>query len=100
MPRFDYHCPHNGQVVEVEHRANETLKTWGEVCKRAWIKPGDTPEEAPVEKWMAAPNISAGLLPSELKNVGMKKWVRRGEGVYEDVTAGDGEPRFVEAEDE
>lgn len=99
MPRYEYLCPRNGQVVEVEHGMNQTLKTWGELCKLAWMKAGDTPLDEPIEKLISAANFTTGLLPSELKNVGMKKLVRRGEGVYEDVTAKDGEPRFIESEE-
>jgi hypothetical protein len=28
MPRYDYHCPDNGFIIEVRHGKNERLKTW------------------------------------------------------------------------
>ena len=34
MPTFDFHCPANGQTVEVMLKLHETLSTWGELCAR------------------------------------------------------------------
>lgn len=53
MPSYDYHCPTNGRVVEVKHRMSESLGTWGEVCEKAGLELGETPPEAPVERWIA-----------------------------------------------
>ncbi|HFD78927.1 MAG TPA: zinc ribbon domain-containing protein [Gammaproteobacteria bacterium] len=50
MPTYDYQCESNGRVVEVRHRMNETLSTWGELCEKAGIEPGDTPKDAPVQR--------------------------------------------------
>ena len=50
VPTYDYHCETNGQVVEVKHRMNERLATWGELCTRAGIELGNTPLDAAVEK--------------------------------------------------
>ena len=50
MPRYDYHCPANDRTVEVSHSMSETLGTWGELCRRAGIEPGDTPADAPVHR--------------------------------------------------
>ncbi len=50
MPSYDYHCESNGRTVEVKHGMNELLATWGELCGRAGIEPGDTPENAPVQR--------------------------------------------------
>ncbi len=50
MPTYDYYCPSNDRTVEVVHRMAETLRTWGEVCERAGLEPGDTPADAPVER--------------------------------------------------
>lgn len=67
MPSYDYHCPDNGQVVEVKHRISELLKTWGEVCDKAGIEPGATPADAPVEKLITGGGIvksnSMGSMP-------------------------------------
>lgn len=50
VPTYDYRCEFNGQVVEVKHRMNERVSTWGELCVLAGIGPGDTPLDSPVEK--------------------------------------------------
>jgi len=50
MPTYEYHCPANGRVVTVVHRMVEDLHTWGELCGRAGIDPGDTPPDAPIAK--------------------------------------------------
>jgi hypothetical protein len=48
--RYDYQCEATGQVVEVEHKLSETISTWGELCERAGISPGDTPGDSPVRR--------------------------------------------------
>jgi predicted nucleic acid-binding Zn ribbon protein len=55
MPYYEYHCGSNGRTLEVRHRMNERLTTWGEVVERAGAEKGDTPTEAPVERLMSAP---------------------------------------------
>ncbi|TNF35698.1 MAG: zinc ribbon domain-containing protein [Gammaproteobacteria bacterium] len=50
MPSYDYRCPANHAVVEVQHRISEQVHNWGELCERAGIPLGDTPADAPVEK--------------------------------------------------
>ena len=50
MPKYDYYCEANDQVVEVNHPMRERLHTWGEVCERAGLDRGDTPFDAPVKK--------------------------------------------------
>jgi hypothetical protein len=50
MPSFDFFCPANGQTVEVMLKLHESLTTWGELCARKGIDPGDTPADAPIEK--------------------------------------------------
>lgn len=57
MPTYDYSCQANGQVVEVNHRINELLSTWGELCTKAGIEPGDTPADSPVSKLATGGNI-------------------------------------------
>ena len=59
MPRYDYHCPVNDRLVEVSHGMSETLRTWGDVCDRAGIDPGDTPRDAEVTRPV---NRSVGVL--------------------------------------
>lgn len=50
MPTYEYHCPANDQVVTVVHRMVEDLYTWGELCTRSGIAPGDTPADSPIAK--------------------------------------------------
>jgi len=50
MPFYDYRCPTNGQVVEVQHPMSQRLSTWGELCEQAGLEPGDTPTDAAVER--------------------------------------------------
>jgi hypothetical protein len=57
MPSYDYRCEQNGQVVEVMHKMSEKLKTWGEVCEKANLEPGDTPVDAPVVRLITGGNI-------------------------------------------
>ncbi len=57
MPTYDYRCEANGRVVEVQHRISEAVATWGELCERAGIEPGDTPSDAPVVKLATGGNV-------------------------------------------
>lgn len=50
MPTYDYHCANNGLVVEVNHKMNDTISTWGELCELANVDPGNTPANSPVKK--------------------------------------------------
>jgi hypothetical protein len=50
MPTYDYHCPANDRIVEVNHRMNDKVASWGELCELAGIEPGSTAPEAPVER--------------------------------------------------
>jgi hypothetical protein len=57
MPTYDYRCDTNGRVLEVSHRMNESLSTWGELCERAGIEPADTPTDAPVHRLATGGNV-------------------------------------------
>ena len=99
MPRYDYRCPATGRVVEVRHGMNEKLETWGELCALAGLDPGGVSPEAPVERVIHAPALAFPRGDAQLKNLGFTKLVRRDSGVYENVTAGDGDSRVVSADD-
>ena len=99
MPRYDYRCETNGRVVEVTHGMNERLATWGEVCARSGEDVGDTPADAAVEKVIHAPALGFPRTNSELKSQGFTKLVKRDTGVYENVTARDGESKVVHRDD-
>ena len=99
MPRYDYECEKNGWTVEVRHGIHEKLTTWGEVCERAEIDPGDTPLNTPVERLISAPSLAFPKGNSELKGMGFTKLVRRSDGNYENVTATGDESRVVKRDD-
>jgi len=66
MPSYDYHCPANGRVVEVQHRMAETIGTWGELCRRIGIARGETPANAMVVRLISGGNvIRSGSLGSK-----------------------------------
>lgn len=62
MPTYDYYSPVADRTVEVLHSMSTTVKTWGELCERAGIEPGDVPLDSPVERCLpsAAPYVSTG----------------------------------------
>ncbi len=99
MPKYDYFCEENGMTIEVNHDTNTKLKTWGEVCFVAQISLGDTDALTPVRLSISPAAISIPLGNSELKEVGFTKLVKRDDGVYENVTATDGEKRYMKAGD-
>jgi hypothetical protein len=59
MPTYDYFCAANERLVSVVHRMSEELATWGELCARADLDPGDTPPDAPVTKRIGKPLIAS-----------------------------------------
>ena len=100
LPSYDYYCPANDRTIEVSHPASIRLTIWGEVCFVAQLPLGSTDPLAPVERvFSRAPAVSVSAGPAELKNVGFTKLVKREEGVYENVTASDGEARYMVAGD-
>lgn len=98
MPVYDYFCPNNNQTVEVWHRMNQEVKTWGELCQLAKYELGETPADAPVRRLLSAPRLAVPTSDSDYKNSGFSKYVKRDEGVYENVTASSREGRFVNRE--
>lgn len=100
MPLYTYHCNANGQTIEVSHTMQVKLKTWGELCYVGQIPLGETDPLAEVQRIMkGAPGVAIATFNSELKNVGFTKLVKRDQGVYENVTAQDGEKRYMTAGD-
>ena len=98
MPIYDYFCPSNNEQLEVWHSMNLQVTTWGELCKLAKCDPGDTPEEAPVRRLLSAPRLMMPTSNNDYKSAGFSKFVKRDEGVYENVTAKDSESRLVNRE--
>ena len=101
MPLYQYYCEENDRTVEVNHTLNARLTTWGEVCFVAQIPLGDTDPLAPVKRVIKGkgPAVSIPVFNSELKDKGFTKLVKRDEGVYENVTAGNGEKRYMKRGD-
>ena len=100
MPVYNYFCEANGRDIEVEHTLKADLRTWMELCYVARIPLGETDPLAPVKRVLKkAPGVAIPAFNSELKNAGFTKLVRRDRGVYENVTALDGEKRYMEAGD-
>lgn len=95
MPVYDYHCEANGQTVEVKHRVDVELTTWGEVCYAAQIPLGDTEFLEPVRKVLSPPGIALPAGNAKLKDLGFTKLVRRDNGVYENVTRSGSEARYM-----
>lgn len=96
MPVYEYRCASNGRVVEVSHDSGSTLRNWGELCYVARMLPGSTDPGAPVERVLrSAPAAVVTESNSELRDRGFTKLVRREDGVYENVTAIEGEARYM-----
>ena len=100
MPLYDYFCEANGRTVEVSHPVGAELGIWGEVCYVAQIPLGETDPMAPVRRvFTRAPATVVRTFDAEYRNVGFTKLVKRDEGVYENVTAIEGEKRYMRADD-
>jgi len=100
MPVYEYHCDENGKTVEVNHALGMNISNWGELCFAAGIDFGDTNPTAPVRRIITkAPGVSVPVFNSELKNQGFTKLVKRDSGVYENVTASEGEKRYMKRGD-
>lgn len=99
MPHYDYYCDDNQTTVEVEHPMKTMLHTWGEVCFVAQIPMGETDPLAPVRKVIHAPNITKTTGNSQLREKGFTKLVRRDKGLYENVTAAEGQARYLQDSD-
>lgn len=100
MPRYDYICKANEQIVEVTHSIHESLTTWGQLCELADLPIGDTPEAAPIEKIiLTAPMANMPIGDAGIKDLGFTKLVKRDDGVYENVTRTGSESRYAVAGD-
>lgn len=99
MPLYDYFCEANGLTVRVRHRMAVELSTWGEVCYAAQVPLGETDFLAPVRKVLSPPALAFPAGAVALKDQGFTKLVRRDDGIYENVTRGEGEARYMRAGD-
>lgn len=86
MPLYEYEHINKpcslGLTFEIQHPMAETLSKCP-ACK------------GPVRKAISRINISAPKTNSELKDLGFTKLVKRDDGVYENVTARNGDSRYV-----
>lgn len=57
MPSYDYRCEADQNVYEVRHSISERLTTWGELCERAGISPGDIPTATPVTRLISGGGV-------------------------------------------
>jgi hypothetical protein len=90
MPIYEYEhvsdaCP-LGRVLEVEQSVRDKELKRCPGCR------------APVRKIPSRFHVSAPKGDTELRDKGFTKLVRRDDGVYENVTARDGESRYVRPE--
>ena len=99
MPTYDYFCAANNRRIEVIHGINHKVNNWGELCEVAGCSFGDTAPDTPVTKVISAPSLAFPKTNTELKNMGFTKLVKREKGVYENVTANEGDARFMKADD-
>jgi len=88
MPIYEYeHLKDScalGKQFEIKQSLNDTPLKKCPQCKK------------PVKKLLSLVGISLPKTNSELRNLGFTKLVKRDDGVYENVTAKDGESRYME----
>jgi len=87
MPVYEYehleeHCT-QGKLFEVKQSIHDKQLTKCPVCA------------GPVRKLISRINISTPKTNSELRDLGFTKLVKRDDGVYENVTAREGDSRMV-----
>jgi len=57
MPVYDYRCDANGRTLELSHGMSERVMTWGELCERLGIDPGNTRRAEPVRKLISSGGV-------------------------------------------
>lgn len=87
MPLYEYEHIYDacalGKTFEIQHpMANKALSK----CPKC---------NQPIQKIISRINISTPKTNSQLKDLGFTKLVKRDDGVYENVTARDGDSRYV-----
>lgn len=87
MPIYEYeHLDEScakGRVFEVRQQLRDKTLTQCPDCRR------------PVKKILSFTNISTPKSNAELRDMGFTKLVRRDDGVYENVTARDGDSKYM-----
>lgn len=57
MPTYDYRCEANQAIYEVKHAISESLSSWGELCERAGIDPGDIAPDSEVTRLISGGGV-------------------------------------------
>lgn len=70
MPSYDYHCPANGQTVEVFHPMSATIGTWGDLVRHAGMPAGATSVDAPVQRIIRGTFVATSSSASASKSQG------------------------------
>lgn len=88
-------------IYEYEHKGRPCA--WGRVFELRQSIHDDPLKTCPncgerVRKMISAPNINTPKTNSELRDLGFTKLVRRDNGVYENVTARNGESKIMEGD--
>lgn len=87
MPLYEYEHVNDscalGKIFEIQHPMSEKALTKCPGCNN------------PIRKIISRINISTPKTNSELKDLGFTKLVKRDDGVYENVTARNGDSRYV-----
>ena len=87
MPVYEYEHQAEpcalGKVFDVDQSINDKQLTRCPTCS------------GPVQKLISRTNISCSRSNSELRDLGFTKLVRRDDGVYENVTARNGDSRYM-----
>ncbi len=61
MPTYEYYCEENDLTVEVIHGMDDSISTWGDLCDKAGIELGETPQNTAVTRKLSA----ISLLPKK-----------------------------------
>jgi len=100
MPKYDYLCKANGEIVEVVHPLSVTLKTWGELCAHVGLDLNGLPSDEPIERIITTPPmLNTPVGNAGLKNLGFTRLEKRDDGVYENMTRTGTESRYMRADD-
>ena len=88
MPVYEYEHKGDGcalgKIFDIQQSINDKQLTHCPACAR------------PAHKIISRINISCPKSNSELRDLGFTKLVKRDDGVYENVTARDGDSRYME----
>ena len=90
MPVYEYE--HNEEVKCSKGRAFEVYQAFSDTALKVCPECGEL-----VHRLIGRVFVSTPITDTQLKNMGFAKLVRRDKGVYENVTALDGESKVMEA---